>query len=59
MQQGWADARTIELWRTEAIHNVEEAVATVQREPSPDPYQEDWRALASAHLAEAREERAV
>jgi len=57
IQQCWADATTIEFWRSEAIHKVEEAVATVQREPSPDPYQEDWRVLASAHLAEAREDR--
>src|SRR5437867_5656321 len=35
VQQRWADASTVEFWRTEAIHKVEEAVATVQREPSP------------------------
>src|SRR5438552_2514970 len=58
MQQAWADARIVDLWRNEAIQKVEEAVATVQREPAPDPYQEDWRALASTHLLEAREQRA-
>ncbi len=26
---------------------VEESVAKVQREPGPDPYKEDWCALAS------------
>src|SRR5213594_80099 len=55
LQRGWADAQTLELWRSEATQKVEEAVATVQREPTPDPYAEDWRALASPHLLEARE----
>jgi pyruvate dehydrogenase E1 component alpha subunit/2-oxoisovalerate dehydrogenase E1 component alpha subunit len=59
LQQGWADPRTLELWRNEVVQKVEEAVATVQREPSPDPYQEDWRSLATAHLLEAREEAVV
>jgi TPP-dependent pyruvate/acetoin dehydrogenase alpha subunit len=38
--------------RKQAIQTVEEAVAQVQREPSPDPYIEDWCALASTHLTE-------
>ncbi len=41
---------TIENWRSDAIHKVEEAVATVQREAAPDPYKENWCALASKHL---------
>ncbi|HKI72838.1 MAG TPA: thiamine pyrophosphate-dependent dehydrogenase E1 component subunit alpha [Verrucomicrobiae bacterium] len=57
LQQGWADARTIELWRNEMVQKVEGVVATVQREPLPDPYEEDWRALSSQRLLEAREER--
>jgi hypothetical protein len=35
---------------------VDEAMATVQREPTPDPFAEDWCALASRHLAEMYEE---
>jgi hypothetical protein len=31
---------------------VEQVVADVQREPGPDPYREDWCALASRHYAE-------
>ena len=54
LQRSWADALTIETWRNEALHQVEEAVARVQREPGPDPYQEDWQALASTHLNEGR-----
>jgi pyruvate dehydrogenase E1 component alpha subunit/2-oxoisovalerate dehydrogenase E1 component alpha subunit len=55
LQQHWADAEAIEAWRGEAARIVEDAVATVQREPAPDPYQEDWGALASVHLLEAQE----
>ena len=54
LQQRWADASAIEAWRSEAARIVEEAVATVQREPAPDPYQEDWGALSSGHLLEAQ-----
>ncbi len=54
IEQGWADARALAQWRSEAAQQVEEAVATVQREPGPDPYQEDWCALASKHLSEGQ-----
>ncbi len=39
---------------TEAVQEVEEAVATVQREPGPDPFKENWCALASKHLSEGQ-----
>src|SRR6266581_3967560 len=55
LQQRWADAAALEAWRGEAAQIVEEAVATVQREPAPDPYQEDWGALSSVHLLEAQD----
>ena len=55
MHQGWADAPTLAVWRNEATQEVEEAVAKVQREPGPDPYKEDWCALASKHLSEGQE----
>ena len=54
LRRRWAAATTIETWRTEALHQVEEAVARVQREAGPDPYREDWQALASTHLNEGR-----
>lgn len=37
-------------WRNEAVQQVEEVVAQVQREPAPDPFTEDWCALATRHL---------
>jgi acetoin:2,6-dichlorophenolindophenol oxidoreductase subunit alpha len=55
-QHQWAGADTIETWRAEATQTVEETIAKVQREPAPDPYAEDWRALASKQLVEFRED---
>ncbi|HWB58308.1 MAG TPA: thiamine pyrophosphate-dependent dehydrogenase E1 component subunit alpha [Chthoniobacteraceae bacterium] len=52
LEQAWADSADIELWRNEAMQQVEEAVATVQREPAPDPGEEDWCALSTRHLSE-------
>ena len=55
LRQGWADEGLLVSWRQEAVQQVEEAVAQVQREPGPDPYKEDWCALASRHLSEGGE----
>jgi TPP-dependent pyruvate/acetoin dehydrogenase alpha subunit len=51
----WADDALLKLIRDDAIHTVEEAVAQVQREPAPDPFKENWCALASRHLSEVFE----
>jgi pyruvate dehydrogenase E1 component alpha subunit/2-oxoisovalerate dehydrogenase E1 component alpha subunit len=55
LQQNWADAQTFVTWRNEVAQRVEESVAKVQREPGPDPYKEDWCALASKHLSEGHD----
>ncbi len=52
LRGGLADAGTLAEWRAEAVQKVEAAVAKVQREPGPDPYKEQWCALASKHLSE-------
>lgn len=52
---GDTDDDTFKELRAEAVQQVEEAVARAQREPAPDPYQEDWCALASRHLQEVYE----
>ncbi|PWU17938.1 MAG: pyruvate dehydrogenase [Verrucomicrobia bacterium] len=52
LERGWADPQSLRAWRAEAGQNVESTVAKVQREPAPDPYKEDWCALASKHLSE-------
>jgi acetoin:2,6-dichlorophenolindophenol oxidoreductase subunit alpha len=51
-QNGWAEDKDIDSWRRQAVEAIEEAVATVQREPTPDALKENWCALASKHLSE-------
>jgi len=55
LQHGWVEQRVLAEWRAEAAQSVEETVAKVQREPGPDPYKEEWCALASKHLSEGNE----
>ena len=52
LRENWADAKEIASWRNEATQRVEETVAIVQREAGPDPYKENWCALASKHFTE-------
>jgi TPP-dependent pyruvate/acetoin dehydrogenase alpha subunit len=52
LEHNWADVTAISAWRNEAAQSVEESVAKVRRESAPDPYKEDWCALASKHLSE-------
>jgi acetoin:2,6-dichlorophenolindophenol oxidoreductase subunit alpha len=55
LRQKWADAAQLSAWRSEAIREIEEAVARVQHEPVPDPFAEDWCAISSRHLNEGHE----
>jgi TPP-dependent pyruvate/acetoin dehydrogenase alpha subunit len=50
LREGWADAEAIRLLRQQIVEEIADAVATVQREPAPDPYTEDWCALSTKHL---------
>jgi pyruvate dehydrogenase E1 component alpha subunit/2-oxoisovalerate dehydrogenase E1 component alpha subunit len=52
LQQKWTDAAQIAVWRSDALREIEEAVAQVQREPAPDPFAEEWTALSTKHLIE-------
>ena len=52
LKNHWLDPLTMEQWLRETQQQVDEAVATVQREPAPDPYEEKWQALSSTHLVE-------
>ena len=52
----WATPEQIASWKAQQLHEIEEAVALVQKEPGPDPYKENWYALASKHLSETHEE---
>jgi TPP-dependent pyruvate/acetoin dehydrogenase alpha subunit len=55
LDQGWADAAALAKWRSEVVQKIEEAVSTVQREATPDPYSETWSALATQQLQEGNE----
>lgn len=52
LSNSWADPALLKEWRREAVQKVEETVAMVQREPAPNPDEEDWAALVSRHLIE-------
>lgn len=52
IQQEWTDAKIIASWRNDFLHQIEEAVAKVQREAGPDPFKENWQAISSTHLME-------
>jgi TPP-dependent pyruvate/acetoin dehydrogenase alpha subunit len=55
LERRWTDAATLAAWRQEIVLEVEEAVAKVQREGAPDPYREEWSALATRELGEGME----
>jgi pyruvate dehydrogenase E1 component alpha subunit/2-oxoisovalerate dehydrogenase E1 component alpha subunit len=55
LRQKWADAAALAALRGEIAREIEEAVAQVQREPAPDPFTEDWRAISTGHLNEGQE----
>src|SRR6201987_945040 len=50
VEQGWADEATVQEWRQQAKAKVEDTLQQVQREPAPDPEEEDWQSLASTRL---------
>jgi len=41
VRQKWSDASQLASWRSEVVREIEDAVAQVQREPSPDPFAEN------------------
>jgi pyruvate dehydrogenase E1 component alpha subunit/2-oxoisovalerate dehydrogenase E1 component alpha subunit len=50
LERGWMSAAELETLREETLRQIEETVATVQREPAPDPDQENWCALSNESL---------
>ena len=53
IQKGWASAEQIARWRAEAKDEVDVTAAKVQREPPPDPNEEDWKAASIGCATEA------
>jgi pyruvate dehydrogenase E1 component alpha subunit/2-oxoisovalerate dehydrogenase E1 component alpha subunit len=54
--EGWADDALLRTWEEEARREVDAAQAQAGREPAPDPYRENWQALATAALVEGQNE---
>ncbi len=52
LEKRWATPKEIAAWRAEAARQVDETVAAVQREPLPNPDEEDWCALSSKRLVD-------
>jgi len=52
VHEGLATAEELERWRAAAALQVEEAVATAQREPAPDPATEEWCAISTKRLVD-------
>ena len=55
LRQKWTDAARLAALRNEIAREIEEAIAQVQREPTPDPFVEDWRAISTERLNEGHE----
>jgi pyruvate dehydrogenase E1 component alpha subunit/2-oxoisovalerate dehydrogenase E1 component alpha subunit len=47
---GWCDAAEIDALQSEATSDVDAAIDQAGREDGPDPYQNEWAALATARL---------
>lgn len=53
LERGWATPEDIDCWRSDAQQQVEETIATVQKEPTLDPNTETWCALSTTRLADS------
>lgn len=52
LQQGWASSEELAAWHAEAKEEVDSTANKVRREPTPDPAEDDWRAMATEAFAE-------
>lgn len=51
VESGFATAEEIATWREESAEAVQAAVATVQGEAKPDPYQDDWNPFSTPGIS--------
>lgn len=54
IEKGWIEPKELEKWRVECRQEVDQALAVASKEPTPDPFRENWRALSTAELAEGQ-----
>lgn len=55
LEQGLADQKTLQQWREEYVAQVDEAVATAQKEAPPNGQEEDWCAISRRDLVDRPE----
>ncbi|MBE2282885.1 MAG: thiamine pyrophosphate-dependent dehydrogenase E1 component subunit alpha [Prosthecobacter sp.] len=56
IDEGWMNENELKDLFTEARGKVDQAVAKVSKEATPDPFKEKWQALSSEELAEGHHE---
>lgn len=56
LEEGVITRETLSTFHTDCVAAVDQAVATAQREPAPDPFKETWHALSANHLIETTHE---
>ena len=54
LEKGWLSEEELTEWQEAAKLEVQQAVTTAQKEAEPNPYQEDWCALAERKFKEAQ-----
>lgn len=54
LELGWASQEEIRQWEEEARKEVDAAQAIASKEPTPDPYRENWQALSTKSLVEGQ-----
>lgn len=52
LSEGWLTPAEFQAWRAECRHEIEEAMGQASKEPSPDPFKENWLAISTHDLAE-------
>lgn len=50
IEHGFSDEAELASWESEVAEAVQAAVAQAQKEPEPDPYQDDWTAFATSQI---------
>jgi TPP-dependent pyruvate/acetoin dehydrogenase alpha subunit len=56
IDEAWMSEKDLKEWYTESRGKVDQAVAKVSKEPTPDPFKENWQALSSVDLVEGQHE---
>lgn len=56
LDEGWMTPQDVKDLFAESRHKTDQAIAKVSKEPTPDPFKENWHALSCADLVEGQHE---